>query len=141
MAYLREGIHERFDSMEKAIQVLVVQQKTKVKKLEQLMACKVFKSIVLIKDYNFRATVKPVTDKKDFQPAFSAKMVYERVRGWTLGWSNKFSQSLLIHAAKLEQHNRQYMQPRFHAAQYRALKEPVFCKHPPLGFLGTFDML
>ena len=34
---------------------------------------------------------------------------------------NNFSQSLLAHAVrgfKLEQHNRQYIQPRFHAAQY-----------------------
>ena len=34
---------------------------------------------------------------------------------------NNFSQSLLAHAArgfKLEQHNRQYKQPRFHVAQY-----------------------
>ena len=42
---------------------------------------------------------------------------------------------------KLEKHNRQYIQPRFHAAQYKALKKLVFCQHPPLGFLGTFDML
>ena len=34
---------------------------------------------------------------------------------------NKFSQSLLVHAVrgfKLEQHNRQYIQPRFRAAQH-----------------------
>ena len=29
---------------------------------------------------------------------------------------------------KLEQHNRPYRQPRFHAAKYRALKELVFCQ-------------
>ena len=53
---------------------------------------------------------------------------------------NKFSQSAAL-GFKVEQHNRQYMQPRFHAAQYRAPKELFFCQHPPLGFLGTFDML
>ena len=43
----------------------------------------------------------------------------ELVRNWTYlgGKHNKFSQSLLVRAAKLEQHNRQYMQPRFHAAR------------------------
>lgn len=30
------------------------------------MVCKVFKLIVLIKDYNFRVIVKFVIDKKDF---------------------------------------------------------------------------
>ena len=39
---------------------------------------------------------------------------------------------------KLEQHNRQYMQPRFHGAQYRALKKRVFRQLPPLGFSGIF---
>lgn len=38
------GIHERFDSMEKAIQIaLVEQQKIPEKKLEELMASKVLK--------------------------------------------------------------------------------------------------
>ena len=61
---------------------------------------------------------------------------------------NNFSQSLLAHAVrgfKLEQHNRQYIQPRFHAAQYyslyRALKKLNFRQLPLLGFSGTFDML
>ena len=65
MTYLQEmlatsmrGINERFDRMEKAIQVLVEQQKTNEKKLDELMASKVFKSkvIVIIKDFNFKAT-------------------------------------------------------------------------------------
>ena len=45
----------------------------------------------------------------------------------------------MVHAAlgfKVEQHNRQYMQPRFHAAQYRAPKKPVFCQHPHSDFRG-----
>lgn len=60
MAYLQEmfatsmrGINERFDSLEKAIQVVVEQQQKNEKKLEELMASKVFKSkvIVMIKDF------------------------------------------------------------------------------------------
>ena len=69
----------------------------------------------------------------------------ELVHKWTyLGRKdNKFSLSLWVHAAhgfKLEEHDRQYMRPCFHAAQYRALKRRVFCQHLPLGFSGTFDM-
>ena len=48
--------------------------------------------------------------------------------------NDKFSQSLPVHAArgfKLEQHNRQYMQPRFHAARYRALKKTCFFVNIP----------
>ena len=37
---------------------------------------------------------------------------------------------------KFEQHNRQYMQPRFHAAQYSAPKKLVFCQHPHPDFWG-----
>ena len=68
MAYLQEmfatsmrGINERFDSLEKAIQVLAEQAKTNEKKLEELMASKVFKSkvIVIIKD--FKKDVQPVS--------------------------------------------------------------------------------
>ncbi|XP_074627781.1 uncharacterized protein LOC141885807 [Acropora palmata] len=44
LATSMRGIHERFDSMEKAIQALVEQQKTNEKKLEELMASKVLKS-------------------------------------------------------------------------------------------------
>ena len=58
--------------------------------------------------------------------------------------NNNFSQSLPVHTArgsKLEQHNREYMQPRFHAEQYKALKNLAFCQLPPLGFSGTFNML
>ena len=55
MAYLQEmfatsmrGINERFDSLEKAIQVVVEQQQKNEKKLEELMASKVFKSKVIV---------------------------------------------------------------------------------------------
>jgi len=53
LATSMRGIHERFDSMEKAIQALVEQQKTNEKKLEELMASKVLKSkvIVIIQDF------------------------------------------------------------------------------------------
>ena len=48
LATSMRGIHERFDSMEKAIQALVEQQKTNEKKIEELMASKVFKSKVIV---------------------------------------------------------------------------------------------
>ena len=48
---------------------------------------------------------------------------------------NKLSQSAAL-GFKVEQHNRQYMQPRFHAAQYRAPKKLVFCQHPHSDFWG-----
>ena len=38
LATSMRGIHERFDSMEKAIQALLEQQKKNEKKLEELMA-------------------------------------------------------------------------------------------------------
>lgn len=53
LATSMRGIHERFGSMEKAIQALVEQQKKNEKKLEELMPSKVFKSkaIVIIQDF------------------------------------------------------------------------------------------
>lgn len=75
LATAMKGINEKFDRMEKAIEVLVEQQKTNEKKLDELMASKVFKSkvIVIIKDFNFRATVKPVDYEKDIQPVTAGR--------------------------------------------------------------------
>lgn len=75
LATAMKGINEKFDTMEKAIEVLVEQQKTNEKKLDELMASKVFKSkvIVIIKDFNFRATVKPVDYEKDIQPVTAGR--------------------------------------------------------------------
>lgn len=42
-------INERFDNVDKAIQALKEQQSTTEKKLEEIMASKVFKSKVIIK--------------------------------------------------------------------------------------------
>ena len=60
MAHLQEmfaksmrGIHERFDSMEKAIQALTEQQKATEKKIEEIMTSKVLKSKVFC-EMNFR---------------------------------------------------------------------------------------
>ena len=55
--------------------------------------------------------------------------------------NNNFSQSLPVHTArgsKLEQHNREYMQPRFHAEQYKALKKPCFLSTSPTRIFGDF---
>ena len=48
---------------------------------------------------------------------------------------NKLSQSATL-GFKVEQNNRQYMQPRFHAAQYRAPKELFFVNIPHSDFWG-----
>jgi len=53
LATSMRGIHERYDSTEKAIQTLVEQQKTNEKKLEELMAFKVLKSEALIITQDF----------------------------------------------------------------------------------------
>ena len=53
LATSMRGIHETFDSMKKCIEVLVEQQKTNEKGLEEVMASKVLKSkvIVIIQDF------------------------------------------------------------------------------------------